>query len=151
MDLAPARDREAVGITARPQWSLLAGPVACGCVLAGAAVYIAMHDPTAGGTFLPACPLHELTGLWCPGCGLTRATNAILRGHVGAAFGYNILFPFFLGAIVLGWLAWLRSAMGRAPSRWITRLTPLSGGVVFAVLLVFGVLRNLTPFAALAP
>lgn len=151
MDLAPAHEGESVRNVAPSRWSVLAGPVACGCALAGAAVYIAMHDPTAGGSLLPACPLHELTGLWCPGCGLTRATNAILRGHIGAAFGYNILFPFFLGAIVLGWLAWMRSALGRAPIRWVTRLTPWSGGVVFAVLLVFGVLRNLSPFAALAP
>lgn len=138
-------------VTPTSRRALLTGPIACGCALAGAAAYIALHDPTASGGFLPPCPLHELTGLWCPGCGLTRATSAILRGHVGAAFGYNILFPFFLGAIVLGWVAWMRSTLGRTPIRWVSRLTPWSGGAVLTVLLVFGVLRNLTPLHVLAP
>ena len=31
------------------------------------------HDPAEGG--YPACPLYTLTGYWCPGCGLTRATD----------------------------------------------------------------------------
>ena len=89
----------------------LAGPVLCGCALAGAAAYLAAVDPSAPGTHLPTCPLYELTGLWCPGCGLTRATHAVLRGHLGAAFGYNLFFPLFLGAIIVGWLAWMRAAL----------------------------------------
>ena len=131
--------------------ALLAGPVACGCALVGAAAYVAIIDPTSRGAHLPVCPFHELTGLWCPGCGLTRATHALLRGNVGAALGYNLLFPFFLGAIIVGWLAWVRSALGRAPIGWVTRISPRSGIVIAGVLAVFGVLRNLTPFAALAP
>ena len=131
--------------------ALLVGPIACGCLLAGAAAYVVSVDPTASDAHLPACPLYELTGLWCPGCGLTRATHALLRGHPGAALGYNVLLPFFLGAIVLGWWAWVRSSLGRAPLRWVARLTPRAGVVAIVVLIVFGVLRNLSPFAALAP
>jgi hypothetical protein len=131
--------------------SLLAGPIACGCLLAGAAAYVAVIDPTSSGTHLPACPLHELTGLWCPGCGLTRATHALLRGHIGPALGYNVLVPFFLAAIVLGWWAWVRSSLGRTPLRWVARLSPRAGALAIVVLIVFGVLRNLSPFAALAP
>ena len=130
---------------------LLAGPIACGCALVGAASYVAVVDPASSAAHLPSCPLHELTGLWCPGCGLTRATHAVLRGDVAAALGYNLLFPLFLGAIAIGWMAWVRSALGRAPIRWVTRIPPWSGFVVAGVLGVFGVLRNLTPFAALAP
>lgn len=151
MDLAVPHNGGTNDVSRLTRRSMLAGPVACGCALAGAAVYIGLHDPAGGSSYLPACPLHELTGLWCPGCGLTRATNALLRGHVGAAFGYNVLFPFFLGAIVLGWVAWTRSALGRAPVRWLTHLSPWSGGLAFGVLALFGVLRNLSAFSALAP
>jgi len=90
-----------------------------------------------------------LTGLWCPACGLTRATHALLRGDVPAALGYNVLLPFFLGAIAISWLAWVRAAAGRAPIRWVIR-TPRWGGVA-AALAGFGVVRNLSSFAALAP
>jgi len=131
--------------------ALLAGPIACGCALVGAATYIAIIDPTAPGTHLPTCPFYELTGLWCPGCGLTRATHSVLRGDVAAALGYNLLVPFFLVAIVVGWLAWVRAALGRSPIRWVTRIPAWSGFVIAGVLAVFGVLRNLSPFAALAP
>ena len=129
----------------------LAGPIACGCALVGAAAYVAIIDPANPGAHLPSCPLHELTGLWCPACGLTRATHALLRGDIAAAFGYNLLLPLFLGAIVVGWLAWVRAALGRAPIRWVTRMPAWSGVVIAVALGVFGVLRNLTPFAALAP
>jgi hypothetical protein len=131
--------------------ALLAGPIACGCALVGAAAYVAIIDPTSPDAHLPTCPFYELTGLWCPGCGLTRATHAVLRGDVGAALGFNLLFPFFLGAIVVGWLAWVRAALGRSPIRWVTRIPPWSGFVIAAAFAVFSVLRNLTPFAALAP
>jgi len=131
--------------------SRLAGPIACGSALVAAGTYVAAVDPNSPGTHLLSCPFHELTGLWCPGCGLTRATHALLRGDIGTALGYNLLLPLFLGAIAIGWLAWVRSALGRAPIGWVTRIPPKSGFLIGAVLVVFGVLRNLTPFAALAP
>lgn len=130
---------------------LLAGPIACGCLLAGAALYIAAVDPAAPGAHLPACPLYELTGLWCPGCGLTRATHAALRGHLGTAFGFNLFFPLVLGAIVVGWLAWTRAALGRAPIRWLTRVPPWSGVAVAVAFVAYGVVRNVSGFSALAP
>ena len=127
------------------------GPVACGCLLAGAAAYLAAVDPAAPGTHLPACPLHELTGLWCPGCGLTRATHAVLRGDIGAAFGYNLFFPLFLGAIVIGWIAWMRSALRRPAMVWLTRVPVWSLVALAAAVVLFGVLRNVSGFEALAP
>ncbi len=41
-----------------------------------------------GGT----CPIKWLTGLSCPGCGMTRATLAALRLDFGAAVHYHPLF-----------------------------------------------------------
>ncbi len=153
MDVAPPIDRASVDPSAAPATRALrlAAPAMCGCLLAGAATYLAAVDPAAPGTHLPACPLYELTGLWCPGCGLTRATHAVLRGNLGAAFGYNLFFPAFLGAIVVGWLVWMRAALGRPALRWVTRI-PVWSGVALAVALVaFGVLRNLNGFGVLAP
>ena len=51
------------------------------------------------------CPLYELTGLYCPGCGSGRAARALLRGDLGACLGHNLLalpLGLFCGG-VLGW------------------------------------------------
>lgn len=132
------------------RWAV-AGPIACGCAMAAATVYVAMNDPAAPGTHLPTCPLYAMTGLWCPGCGLTRATHAALRGDIAAAFGFNLFFPAFLAAIVLGWLAWLRASLQRPSIRWLTNISPSAAIAAGVVLIGFGVLRNVPGFQALAP
>lgn len=34
---------------------------------------------------------NKLTGLKCPGCGMTRAIAQLCRGHIKSAFEYNAL------------------------------------------------------------
>ena len=38
---------------------------------------------------LPPCAFHELTGLYCPGCGGTRAVRFLVRGNIEKSFIYN--------------------------------------------------------------
>ena len=87
------------------------------------------------------CILHELTGLDCPGCGMTRAVLALARLDVAAAFGYNAIWP-----IILGYLLWVGLGVSNA---YVKRgeILHLPGktrmhAVILAVILVFGVLRN---------
>lgn len=45
------------------------------------------------------CPIKWLTGISCPGCGMTRAWIQILQGHIGSACYYHPLWwipPIFL-------------------------------------------------------
>ncbi|MEO7398144.1 MAG: DUF2752 domain-containing protein [Ilumatobacteraceae bacterium] len=132
------------------RWGV-AAPIVCGCAIAGAAALLALDDPNEPGWHLPACPLYETTGLWCPGCGMTRATRSLLRGDVGAAFGSNLFFPLFLGAIVAGWLAWMRRGLGRVPLIALERMPMWVPAGLGATLIVFGVVRNLPGFEALQP
>jgi hypothetical protein len=67
-------------------------------MIAGAAG-VAYFDPTSAG-FFPVCPLYMLTGLACPGCGLTRGFHALFHGDILTALDYNALLPFF--ALFLG-------------------------------------------------
>ena len=73
---------------------------------------IASGIAAAGLTYLLAvpnqykipCAFNYATGLQCPGCGLTRASMAILRGDIQAAYNFNQLVffvPIFLGALYL--------------------------------------------------
>ena len=53
---------------------------------------------------VPVCPMAALTGHPCPGCGMTRATLALLHGHLAEAVGFHPLAPLLvplLGGFVL--------------------------------------------------
>jgi hypothetical protein len=60
-----------------------------------------------GGDYFTICGFKNLTGLPCPGCGLTHSFCALGKGHLLAAFGFNLLGPmlFLIFALV-----WFRSA-----------------------------------------
>jgi hypothetical protein len=69
--------------------SLGSGATAALAVAAGAAlVVLYLVDPQQRTLTLP-CPYLTLTGFACPGCGLTRATHALLHGDVARAFAFN--------------------------------------------------------------
>ena len=77
---------------------------------------------------------------------MTRATYEMVTGHPMSALGDNVLWP--LAAVVIGWmaLAWL---WPRTP-----RLSRVPVGVWFGLVLltfVFGAVRNVPAFSALAP
>ena len=76
-----------------------------GAVLVAAAVVAHLVSP-ARDHWLPGCPFHELTGLWCPGCGSTRAASALAHGDVTAAFRHNVLFLPALGLVLWAWAAY---------------------------------------------
>ncbi|MFL6375392.1 MAG: DUF2752 domain-containing protein [Pyrinomonadaceae bacterium] len=109
--------------------------------IAGASTMVAAYDPTQV-HFFPVCPLFALTGLACPGCGLTRGFHALFQGDVATAFGFNALFPVW--AIVIGyvWLSLVVYAMrGKGLPMWPTNPTFLWTFMI--LLLVFGVVRNI--------
>lgn len=97
----------------------------------------------------PPCPFHELTGLWCPFCGGTRAVWAATHGDLRLMLHANALFPMIVVLFGWSWAAWL----GKATTRWSI---PVPTGRTFAigavvVLVAFTVFRNLPGFGALAP
>jgi hypothetical protein len=107
-------------------------------------------DPNLPGNPFLACAFHELTGLYCPGCGGTRAMHALVHFDLPGALTMNAL-PFvaapLLGVLYLRVTGLLPPGLERA-----TRFTanPWFWGVLVGG---FTVLRNLpwAPFAALAP
>lgn len=115
---------------------------------AGIAAVVFFFNPRTHG-FYPVCQFHRLTGLNCPGCGMTRSLYALLHGDFGTALRDNALFLGGLAALALrgGWWG-VKQFRGRAtgeffPAQW---LWPL-----LAVALGFTVLRNLPAFAFLSP
>lgn len=46
------------------------------------------------------CVFHAVTGLYCPGCGGTRAVRTLLRGDILKSFQYHPLVPYALFAVL---------------------------------------------------
>ena len=94
------------------------------------------------------CPFYEILHLYCPGCGGTRMAVAILDGEFYQAFRYN---PFafttapFMGIIYI-WQSYEYIFKNRLIA-WLDKLL-----IIYAILLlIFGVIRNLSLFSYLAP
>ena len=45
-------------------------------------------------TGVPDCYFETITGLYCPGCGGTRAVIALFRGHIVESFIYHPVVPY---------------------------------------------------------
>ncbi len=83
------------------------------------------------------CLFSTLTGIACPGCGMTRAVLAFLTGNFAASFRYHPLaLPVLAQAAVLGasmlgpaWTRWRlhRQALGGNPSRSAGEPTAVAG------------------------
>ncbi len=116
----------------------------------GALAALVALDPTRRAV-LPACPLHALTGLWCPGCGMTRGTYALVTGHPIQALSYNLFTPVILGLIVVSWLAWAAPTLGFRQLPVRGSVSVRTGRGLLAAMAVFTVVRNIPAFSALAP
>ena len=99
--------------------------------------------------FYPVCLFHQVAGLNCPGCGMTRALFALLHGNFSTALRDN---AFFIAGIFLlgGRGVWLAAKYFRGQPRGeffrVNWLWP-----VLFVAFVFTVLRNLPAFSFLSP
>lgn len=126
---------------------------AFGIVAMGAAAMLMLdiYDPVTSGVF-PPCPLHYLTGWYCPGCGSLRAIHQLLHGNLSAAWALNPLTVLLLPFLAYGTASYaLFEIRGQhlprlfLPAVWIRALC--------AVIILFGIARNIPfyPFNLLGP
>ncbi|MCG7633890.1 DUF2752 domain-containing protein [Gordonia McavH-238-E] len=92
------------------------------------------------------CPFAVMTGLPCPGCGLTRSWVALMHGDVGSAFTFNVFGPVFLVltavTVVTAALTLVRRR-GAPLSTWRDLVLGPVGAVLLGVWLTYGVVRIL--------
>lgn len=91
------------------------------------------------------CLFNELTGLFCPGCGITRMIIAILKLDFYQAFRYNpLIFMLLIFFIIYFIYSLIR----------YKKIKPLKNKISIVLLIItllFGVLRNIEFFDFLAP
>ena len=93
------------------------------------------------------CPFRAITGLPCPGCGMTRATVACTMGDWRRALDYNALaIPFWLVILIHGITAWLPETLRNGWRRLIHQ-PQLSYAALALVVVVW--LRTLSQQAGL--
>jgi hypothetical protein len=116
-------------------------PAIPAAVAAGAVGLLLFLIDPATQPLLPPCLFHAFTGLYCPGCGATRALHQMANGNLVVALRLNAL-------VVLGLpLGCLIATRKRHPlPAWCLR-------TLFIGIALFGFARNipLFPFTLLAP
>ena len=93
------------------------------------------------------CVYYELTGLHCPGCGLTRMIFYLLSFDFYHAFRSNmlmfILLPFFIvlfADYVVSYIKYKKPLMYKIKTRyWI---------ILLVIAVLFGIARNIFPYLA---
>jgi len=115
-----------------------------------AGTWVLWHQTPGQSAWLPPCLFHSLTGLYCTGCGITRAAHALVHGDLALAWSMNALAV--LGIPVALFL-WAFYGLGKPPSLQRAALVFRDARTWAVLVLGFTVMRNLpwAPFAALAP
>ncbi len=91
-----------------------------GLCLLGAGVlllFIGQRLPSAAAALWSVpCMFHAVTGLYCPGCGGTRAAALLLRGEIGASLWYHPIVVY--SAAVYAWFMVSHTAERLMGHRW---------------------------------
>ncbi|MDA7887846.1 DUF2752 domain-containing protein [Akkermansiaceae bacterium] len=128
-----------------PRWVLIVPLILVGMVL------FRSFLPQAKAV-LPSCLFYESTGIFCPGCGGTRAAEALVKFELGEALRQN---AWAVSAVLIGLPATLLAAMRiRFPQvSWLNhfRWRPWMVWFLVGSIGLFGVLRNFPAFDWLAP
>lgn len=144
--MALAQRLASPGLSGRREALPVAAVTAAG--LAAATMLYAV-DPNEPGHY-PTCPFLASTGLYCPGCGALRGLHDLLHGDLVGALARNPMMVLAVPYLVLAWVTWVLRATGRSAPR-STSLPPWTIWALLALVLAFGVLRNLPGWTWLSP
>ena len=93
------------------------------------------------------CVFYEITGLYCPGCGITRLCLSLFEGDIYQAFRYNPII--FINLPILFILFVLNIFFKK--NKNIKKITDVIIIFLATITIIFGVIRNIPIFSFLAP
>ena len=97
------------------------------------------------------CISYECFGLFCPGCGTTRAVDALLRGKPFLALQNNAPAVLLLPPVLLVLFLWAFPNSRACLKKVGSRIPKPAVWLLLLLLLLYTVLRNLPACAFLAP
>ena len=90
------------------------------------------------------CPIHFITGYYCPGCGITRMLFSTIKLDFYQAFRFNpLVFILMVLYIIYFIIKYLFKANIKVPDKALYGL--------IAILIIYGILRNIPLFSYLEP
>jgi hypothetical protein len=147
MRAAPQAVPPKIKYAAQPSLAIFAGAI-LGTAILGTLAVVFFFNPNTN-NFYPVCLFHKLTGLNCPGCGMTRALYALLHGNLPLALKDNALFIFTLAFLAVRGAWFAAKYFLRKPTEQFVLPKMLWAFLIIAG--VFTVLRNFPEFSFLSP
>ena len=93
------------------------------------------------------CIFFEFTGLYCPGCGITRLCLSLFEGDIYQAFRYN---PIIFIDVPIIFILFVLNILFK-DKKIIKKITDILIIILAVITVIFGVLRNIPMFSFLAP
>lgn len=104
-------------------------------------VFVIAWIPPMENAWLPSCPFLKVTGLYCPGCGSTRASHFLLKGEFLKSLRYH---PFILPLLpMMGLLFYRFFYESITEKEWHLPGLRFFSLALLILLLVFWILRNI--------
>lgn len=94
--------------------------------------------------FTIPCLFHEITNLYCPGCGITRMFLALFKLDFYQAFRYN---PLVFILLILSIVYFLVKKIGKLNFKFPNYIYYY----LLFIVIIYGILRNIPLFSFLAP
>jgi hypothetical protein len=88
------------------------------------------------------CAFRMMTGWLCPGCGITRALNALLHGDIRSACVYNPLAVYMM-PVLIPYLIWKTAEYIRTGTEHFSVPEVIFLSVLLIAATVFGIVRNI--------
>lgn len=111
-----------------------------GLILVALSIFVYFKDPSSG-PILP-CIFNQITGLYCPGCGMTRAVNSCFKFEFYKALRFNALI--FIMPIGLTLYCFAIRTKSQKTAKLLL-------AIMIIIALAYGILRNIPSFDFLAP
>lgn len=94
------------------------------------------------------CPIHSITGLYCPGCGITRMFVSIIELEFYQAFRYNpLLFIYLIFLLLYAIYYFVLTKINIKPIKISNKFLY----VIIVITVLFGIMRNINLFSWMAP
>lgn len=103
-------------------------------------VLVKVYNPEE--VFFIPCMLNKLTGIKCPGCGMTRSVHYLVNGNIKQAIWYNLMLIPIIILVIYALYRYIRylvkdeEIINKVLENWLK--------VYLVIILIFGVTRNLT-------